>query len=210
MRRRDHVSVKNMHIRANLLSLEQRRQVQTLCLMFIYKGRHDDVRRVHNRRTRAAEVYSFARERYSSVKYKNIPYYKGSLLWDSFPADIRNSLSLLEFKRKLKMIYKEYTDVMTQIYVEYNFVFKYWIITIIVNRYNYHYLFLYLYSLNYIFNYITMYGTGRPGGYPDVSFQKKKHNLGMKVYNESGSKTKRSNAKPVLRGPYALGLQLPT
>ena len=72
-----------------------------------------DVRRIHNRRTRAAEVYSFVREQYNNVKYKNSPYYKGSLLWDSLPVNIRNSTTLLEFKKNLNTIYKEYNDVMT-------------------------------------------------------------------------------------------------
>ena len=35
-----------MHSRAKLLSLEQRRQLQLLNLMFIYKNRHRDVRRI--------------------------------------------------------------------------------------------------------------------------------------------------------------------
>ena len=56
---RDRVSVSHMQARANLLNLEQRRQIKLLCLMFIYKGRHENVRRVHNHRTRAAEIYSF-------------------------------------------------------------------------------------------------------------------------------------------------------
>ena len=72
-----------------------------------------DVRRIYNQRTRAAEVYSFVRERYKNVKYKNSPYYKGSLLWDSLPVNIRNNTTLLEFKKNLNTIYKEYNDVIT-------------------------------------------------------------------------------------------------
>ena len=107
---RDRVSVNRMHDRANLLSLEQRRQIQLLCLMFIFKERHDNVRRVHNRRTRAAEIYSFVRERYNCIKYKNSPYYKGSILWDSLPVITRNSMSLLVFKNLLKNSYNLYCD----------------------------------------------------------------------------------------------------
>ena len=56
---RDRMSIECMHNHANLLSLEQRRQKQLLCLMFIFKARHYNVRRIHLRSTRAANVYSF-------------------------------------------------------------------------------------------------------------------------------------------------------
>ena len=56
---RDRFLIERMHIRANLLSLDQRRQKQVLFLMFIYKDRHENVGRVHPRNTRAAQAYSF-------------------------------------------------------------------------------------------------------------------------------------------------------
>ena len=113
VRLRDRVSIRNMHIRANLLSLEQRRQIQILSMMFIYKQRHVEVGRVYVRPTRAAERFAFVRERYNCVKYKNSPYYKGSLLWDALPPIVCNCQTLVEFKKHLRTIYKEYTDVMT-------------------------------------------------------------------------------------------------
>ena len=88
---RDRVSVHRMHVDGRLLSLEQRRQVQLLSLMYMYKDRHEDVRRIYNRRTRAAEQYNFVRERYNNVKYKNSPYYKGAILWEGLPVSARNS-----------------------------------------------------------------------------------------------------------------------
>ena len=48
VRLRDRVSIKNMHVRAKLLSLEQRRHIQILNMMFLYKERHAEVRRVFN------------------------------------------------------------------------------------------------------------------------------------------------------------------
>ena len=93
----DRISIVDMHRRARLLSLEQRRQKQLLCLMFIYKTRHASIRRVHGRNTRAANVYSFTRERCQNVKYKNSPFYKGALLWDTLPRHMKQYMSLLEF-----------------------------------------------------------------------------------------------------------------
>ena len=110
---RDQVSVRRMHNNAKLLSLEQRRQIQLLCLMFIFKGRHENAQRIHNRRTRAANVYSFVRERYNCVKYRCSPYYKGSLLWDTLSPEMKRCTTLQEFKKGLKTIYTTYHDVIT-------------------------------------------------------------------------------------------------
>ena len=94
VRLRDRIAIVAMHNQAKLLSLEQRRRKQLLYLMFIYKNRHDDIRRVHARNTRGANVYSFVREKYNNVKFKNSPYYKGSLIWDSLPVETRRMILL--------------------------------------------------------------------------------------------------------------------
>ena len=112
VRLRDRISIVQMHRRAKLLSLEQRRQVQLLNLMFIFKLKYDGVRRVHARNTRATDIYSFTRERYHNNKYKNSPFYKGALIWDSLHVDIRRSVNLNEFRKALKLVYHEYNDVM--------------------------------------------------------------------------------------------------
>ena len=56
VRLRDHISIARMHRQANMLSLEPRRRKQLLCLMLIYENRHTEIRREHNRNTRAANV----------------------------------------------------------------------------------------------------------------------------------------------------------
>ena len=99
-----------MHDRAKLLSLDQRRQKQVLSLLFIYKSRHENVRRVYARNTRAANVYTFARERFHNIKYKNSSYYKGSLLWDTLPVMTRNCLNVKDYLNSLKRIYSKYND----------------------------------------------------------------------------------------------------
>ena len=96
-----------MHNQANLLSLDQRRQKQVLLLLFIYINRHIDARRVYPRNTRPANIHSFVRERYNNVKYKNSPYYKGSLLWDTLPASARLSLNIMDFKKSLKIVFRK-------------------------------------------------------------------------------------------------------
>ena len=96
-----------MHSRAKLLSLEQRRRMQLLSIMFIHKQRHN-VAHIYVRRTKAAERFAFVRERYNCTKYKNSPYYKGALLWDVLPETVRNSNTLLEFKNRLRPLYRYY------------------------------------------------------------------------------------------------------
>ena len=107
---RDRMSVELMHNRANLLSFEQRRQKQLLALMFLYKNRHDNVRRIYPRNTRAANVFSFTRERFHNVKYRNSPYYKGSLLWDALPNEVKRSVNMKEYNNQLNKLYKIYKE----------------------------------------------------------------------------------------------------
>ena len=97
-----------MHLQANLLSLEQRRRRQLMYLMFIYKNRHDNIGRIYPRNTRGANVFSFVRERYNNMKYKNSPYYKGSLIWDELPHDVRRAEILVDFKKLLSKHYVRY------------------------------------------------------------------------------------------------------
>ena len=62
--------------------------------MYVYKERHDDVCRVHTRRTRAAAIYSFVRENIT-VKYRNSRYYKGSVIWDGVHIAVCDSQTLI-------------------------------------------------------------------------------------------------------------------
>ena len=90
-----------MHKESKLLSLDQRRQIQLLSLMFTHRL-DINVQRVNARNTRASQRYRFYKERYNSVKYKDNPYYKGAELWDHLLLDTINSVTLFEFKTCLK------------------------------------------------------------------------------------------------------------
>ena len=99
-----------MHREAHLVSLEQRRLIQLLGLMYIYKD-FTNVRRVFARNTRQGNRYNFCIENYQGTKYKTSPFYKVSLYWDTLPDDIIRIPTLAEFKTKLKGIYSPYSDV---------------------------------------------------------------------------------------------------
>ena len=109
VRLHDIVLIEYMHTRANLLRLDQRRQKQILFLLFIYKNRHVDARRVYPRNTRAANIFSFVREMYHNVKYSNSPYYKGSLLWHGLPDITKCCLNITDYNNSLKRIYNKYS-----------------------------------------------------------------------------------------------------
>ena len=79
IRCRDRVSISNLHTEAKLISLEQRRIIQLLSLMFIYKN-VVNVESIALRNTRGANRFRFYTERYYVVKYKKSPYYKGAAL----------------------------------------------------------------------------------------------------------------------------------
>ena len=67
VKRRDKLSVAKMHNKAKLLSLEQRRSLQLLQLMYLHKNNVENLR-VPQRVTRAAEREQFYVECYNNVK----------------------------------------------------------------------------------------------------------------------------------------------
>ena len=81
--------------------------------MILVDKQRFSVARIHERTTRAAGIFSFVRERYNCVKYRNSPYYKGAVLWDGLPLIVKNSGNLLEFKKHSKGMYKKYDKEIT-------------------------------------------------------------------------------------------------
>ena len=106
VKQRDKLSILNMHTKANVLSLEQRRTLQLLTLMFMHKNNPVNLRPpVHN--TRAADREQFYAERFSNCKYRNSPFYKGTELWKLLPNEIVNNGSVYQFKLDLKVRYRK-------------------------------------------------------------------------------------------------------
>ena len=75
LRLNDRVSLSDIHIQANLLSLEQRRCIQLLSLLFMHGKSHENVFEIPARQTRAANIPKYKTEIYKNSKYKNSPYY---------------------------------------------------------------------------------------------------------------------------------------
>ena len=111
VRLRDRVTLINMHEHANLVSLEQRRQVQILSLMYIYRN-FVNIQRIYARNTRQGDRYNFRVDNYQSRKYKNSPYFKGTVLWDLLPNDVINLPTLLEFKSTIKLRFMPFNEIL--------------------------------------------------------------------------------------------------
>ena len=105
----DRLSLIELHREANLVSLEQRRHIQLLCLMYIYK-KFVNVERVFARNTRQGCRYNFRLDNHQSTKYKNSPYFKGTVLWDRLPDTTIALGSLLEFKREIRKCFCPFNE----------------------------------------------------------------------------------------------------
>ena len=107
----DRLSLVDLHREACLVSLEQRRKSQLLGLMYVYKNGHN-VERIFARNTCQRDRYHFITDTYQSGKYQNSPYFKGTVLWDSLPADIILLPTLIEFKTKIKRLFSPFNGLL--------------------------------------------------------------------------------------------------
>ena len=111
--RDDRVLISDMHRKAHLLSLEQRRCKQLLSLMYKL-SKNVKNRKTTGRNTRQQEKYVFRTDVKIGTKYSNSPYYKGSTLWNNLSREMQLSESLCSFKVELK---KHYTVFEQNFYV---------------------------------------------------------------------------------------------
>ena len=79
--------------------------------MYIYRN-FVNIQRIFARNTRQGEWYNFRVDNYKSRKYKNSPYFKGTILWDLLPNDVINLPTLLEFKRAVKMCFTPFNEIL--------------------------------------------------------------------------------------------------
>ena len=110
IRLNDRISLIDIHNRANLIGLEQRSCIQLLSLLFLHGESNVNVFEIPARNTRAAEICKYKTEIYKNSEYKNSPYYKAAKSWDTLPRHIRDSTTLGELKRYIKVLYARYDD----------------------------------------------------------------------------------------------------
>ena len=110
LRQNDRISLVEIHRRAKLVSLEQRRCIQLISLLFLYGKMNPDVVVVPPRNTRAAKRKKYKTAKYENIKYRNSPYYKAAHLWDTMPANIMNTETITELKGLLKKHFSPFDD----------------------------------------------------------------------------------------------------
>ena len=78
--------------------------------MYVYKNCRN-VERIFARNTHQGYRYHFITANYQRGKYKNSPYFKGAILWNSFIPDyIILPPTLLEFKMCVKRLFFPFND----------------------------------------------------------------------------------------------------
>ena len=92
------------------ISLEQRRCIQLLPLLFMHGESHPTVFEIPARNTRAADIQKYRTEIYKNSKYENSPFYKAAKLWDTLPRKAKDSTTLSELKQHLKVLYPRYVN----------------------------------------------------------------------------------------------------
>ena len=106
----DRISIEFLHKKANLLSLEQRREKQVLMLMYLYSQK-DNVRKICARETRSTNKCIFKTDTKVGTKYENSPFYRGTKLWNILIRDVQFAENRWIFKGHLLKMYKKYENV---------------------------------------------------------------------------------------------------
>ena len=105
----DKILLVELHKKANLASLEQRRCMQLLSLMYKL-SKIESNRKIGARNTRQRTKFEFIVDNKIGTKYANSPFYKGCKLWDKLTKDIQLSDSHALFKQVIKPAYKVFDD----------------------------------------------------------------------------------------------------
>ena len=103
----DRISIEDLHKKAKILSLEQRRAKQLLILMYKL-SKNDENRAIANHITRKHTKYVFKVETKIGTKYSNSPYYKGTLLWEKLDTETLDLECLVLFKKILDKLYNKF------------------------------------------------------------------------------------------------------
>ena len=96
------MSVAEMHERANVEYLEERRENHLLSLMY-NRAKDDNYIDNTTRKTRMADAVVLKVPKARTNKLKKAPIYKGSVLWNNLPPRIRQAKTRLELKNLNKM-----------------------------------------------------------------------------------------------------------
>ena len=112
----DRISIDRLHHEMGLISIEQRRNIQLLKLMFIRSKKLENVK-IPVRLLRGNCKIKFRLMTKRTGKYLNSPLYRGSILWDQLDENIQKSCTILEFTKAICKTNRMYKDLLAQLYV---------------------------------------------------------------------------------------------
>ena len=98
-----------MHLESNIQSLEPRRKLQLLKLMY-HQSKNKENIKVANRPTRATEKVVFNIPSRGTNKFLASPYYLGTQIWNGLDGNIQQTNSMMEFERNILPLYKVYRE----------------------------------------------------------------------------------------------------
>ena len=107
----DHVRIDDLHDRCKITSLEQRRCIQLLLLMY-RKSKDNSLSKVFNRNTRQSNRFTFKTDSFEVTLYKRSPYYIGAKMWNDLPAEYLDLPDIYCFKARLKKDNRRYQDML--------------------------------------------------------------------------------------------------
>ena len=109
--RRQHISIDRLHQEIKLVSLEQRRQIQCLTLMYRLSKKPKYIKKL-NVFTRANVKTKFKLMTKCSSKYLGSPLYRGSILWDNLDKNTQDLPSITHFSNVLLKNFQVYKDLL--------------------------------------------------------------------------------------------------
>ena len=98
-------------MQCKIVSLEQRRRLQLLMLMY-KKSKDITMHKVFPLNTRLSTRIVFKTDAYEGTLYKRCPYFVCSKLWNDLAVDIIELAYVFAFKARLKGLNKEYVDLL--------------------------------------------------------------------------------------------------
>ena len=103
----EHVSIKDLHKRCKMISLEQRMRRQLLWLMYI-DSKNPTNRKIIERVLRNVDKYVFKVDSKIGTKYQRSPFYLGTLLWNDLNATTQFARDIIHFKQLTSKKYTVY------------------------------------------------------------------------------------------------------
>ena len=107
----EHITIERLHQEMGLVSLEQRRQIQCLNLMYILSKKEIYIMK-NNVNTRANVKIKFRLMTKCSGKYLGSPLYRGSVLWDNLDKITQDLPSMKHFSAVMRKNCRTYIDLL--------------------------------------------------------------------------------------------------